>query len=255
MSTSLRYNRQKLIENWDQLRLSRSKVSIIGAGALGNHVAAGLIGLGIGKIEIYDYDVIEIHNLNRQSLFIESDVGMNKAEILAKRLKERNSEIRVIGFKDKIEESNISTIIGSPDLIIDAVDNVKTRSIISRYSLIKAIPLIHGAISADGGQVGTITRETPCIECFMNTERIDTDSQSCTNKPEPSVIYSAQIIAGIMIENARIMLSPLNNHESPIPPLLYYDTNNPNRFYKIKLNKKKNCICEEIISGGSDNPD
>ena len=75
--------------------------SLIGAGALGNHVCLGLIGLGIGTIKIYDFDVIESHNLNRQSLFCEEDITQSKAETLAKRLKERNSLLEIIGIQEK----------------------------------------------------------------------------------------------------------------------------------------------------------
>ncbi|MBD3229090.1 MAG: hypothetical protein GF329_12955 [Candidatus Lokiarchaeota archaeon] len=246
ISKSLRYDRQKLIEGWDQSKLSKANVAIIGAGALGNYVSAGLIGLGIGNIEIYDFDEIEIHNLNRQSLFIEEDVGENKAEILSQRLKERNGEINIQGFSEKIAEKNVSTLLENSDLIIDAVDNLETRKILSRFCLIKDKPLIHGATSADGGQVGTITRNSPCIECFMNINREDDEDQSCTNVKDPSVVYSTQIISGLMIENVRIVLLPLKD-EKPISPLLYYDINAPNRFYHVKLKRKEDCICNSIL--------
>jgi molybdopterin/thiamine biosynthesis adenylyltransferase len=247
MSESLRYNRQKIIEKWDQSKLTESKIIVVGAGALGNYVCAGLIGLGIGNIEIYDFDEIEIHNLNRQSLFTEEDIGKNKADILKDRLTERNSEVNIQGFNEKITEKNISTLFNDANVIIDAVDNLETRSIISRFCLIKNIPLIHGATSSDGGQIATITRETPCIECFMNTEKEDTDDQSCTNVADPSVVYSTQIISGLMIECVRISILPLNDNEKPIVPILYYDMNSPGRFYHVKLKRKPDCVCNQIL--------
>ena len=246
MSQSLRYDRQNQIKKWEQKRLLISKVSVIGAGALGNYVCAGLIGLGIGNIEIYDFDEIEIHNLNRQSMFTEEDIGFNKAEILTKRLQERNSEINIQGYSEKITEKNIATLLNDTDLIIDAVDNIETRAVLSRFSLIKNIPLVHGATSADGGQIAVITRETPCLECFMNTNRKNS-SQSCTDNPNPSVVYTTQVISGLMVENTRIILLPLNKLEKPTPPLLYYDLLSPNRFYHVNIQRKKDCICNEIL--------
>lgn len=68
---SLKYDRQSRIPGWNQEKLSNASVAVIGAGALGNHVCLGLIGLGIGTIKIFDFDTISTHNLNRQSLFCE----------------------------------------------------------------------------------------------------------------------------------------------------------------------------------------
>jgi len=81
--SEIKYDRQSRIPDWDQKKISNAKVAVVGAGALGNHVCLGLIGLGVGSIKIFDYDEIETHNLNRQSLFREDDIGQNKAESLA----------------------------------------------------------------------------------------------------------------------------------------------------------------------------
>ena len=84
--SDLKYERQSCIDGWDQTKLSDARVALIGAGALGNHVCLGLIGLGIGTIKIYDFDVIESHNLNRQSLFCEEDITQSKAGDIGKKV-------------------------------------------------------------------------------------------------------------------------------------------------------------------------
>ena len=53
----LKYDRQSRIPHWDQDKLSEASVAVIGAGALGNHVCLGLIGLGVGTIKIYNSDI------------------------------------------------------------------------------------------------------------------------------------------------------------------------------------------------------
>ena len=118
------------------------------------------------SIKIFDFDTIQPHNLNRQSLFCEEDIGENKAEILAKRLEQRNSDIIAIGINEKITEENISSVIKNVDVIIDCVDLIYVRKILNFYCLEQNIPLIHGGISWKGGQSGVLSRETPCINCI-----------------------------------------------------------------------------------------
>ncbi|MFQ6123307.1 MAG: ThiF family adenylyltransferase [Candidatus Heimdallarchaeota archaeon] len=243
-----RYSRQTLIEGWDQEKLSNAKIVMVGAGALGNYVSLGLVGLGIGALTIIDKDVLERSNMNRQLLFTEKDIGRQKVSALAERLRERNSTTVVTSINEKITGNNLAALIGTCDILIDAVDNIPTRLLLSRYALIKGIPLVHGATSHNGGQMCVITRNTPCYECFTNIERHLTPSQnqSCTALPVPSVGYVNQIIAGLMVENVRILLNP-HKGESIIEPILYYDLQYPQRFYSCAIQRKEQCSCREIL--------
>jgi len=62
-----RYSRLRMIPWWDQELLSRSKVVVVGAGALGNEILKNLALLGIGGILIVDVDQVETSNLSRSS--------------------------------------------------------------------------------------------------------------------------------------------------------------------------------------------
>ena len=64
-----RYQRQLLVEGWDQERLKLAKVLIVGAGGLGGIIATYLAAAGVGHILICDSDKVELSNLNRQILF------------------------------------------------------------------------------------------------------------------------------------------------------------------------------------------
>lgn len=248
--TELKYDRQSRIIGWDQKKLSEAKVAVIGAGALGNHVCLGLIGLGIGTIKIFDYDKIEIHNLNRQSLFCEQDVGKFKSEALAARLKERASSLMIIGVQEKIDDDNIEDVLRDIDLIIDCVDRISVRRILSRFCLEKNIPLVHGGISWSGGQAGVLTRTTPCINCiFPEIEQKEELIQetSCTRKPEASVVYTSQIIAGIMVELIRRVLLPLKM-DPPLESGLYkYQSEMMPPLYFQRISRKLGCECVNIL--------
>ena len=75
-----RYNRQNLIPDWDQSKITNSKIIILGVGATGSYVASNLAMTGVGEIVLVDFDTIELTNLNRQLLFTEADIKQNKAE-------------------------------------------------------------------------------------------------------------------------------------------------------------------------------
>ena len=246
----IKYNRQNLIPDWDQDKLTNASVAVVGAGALGNHVCLGLIGLGIGTIKIFDYDTISPDNLNRQSLFCEDDIGQNKAEVLATRLEERNSSIMIIGIDEKIEENTIDNVIRQVDLVIDCVDLIYVRWILNKYCLLKNMPLIHGGISWCGGQTGILTRETPCIKCIypksMQIEELNVET-SCTRSPEASVVYISQIIAGLMVENVRRVLMPLPSDPPRSHCLIKMDLRLNTQFYFQYINRKDKCECIPIL--------
>ncbi len=246
----IKYDRQERIPGWDQTKLSEATVAVVGAGALGNHVCLGLSGLGIGTIKIYDFDLIEAHNLNRQSLFCEADIGKNKAEVLAERLEERNSSIFVIGVDDRIEEDTIETIMRNVDVIIDCVDLISVRKILNYYCIRHDIPMIHGGISWIGGQTGILTRKTPCINCIFPQAIQDTElleETSCIQKPEPSVVYTSQVVAGLMVNLVRQVLMPLPSDVKISSGLLKIDFRFEVPFYFEPIKRLPNCKCLEIL--------
>ena len=70
-------------------RLQAAKVAIVGLGGLGSNVALWLARLGVGQLLLYDFDKVELSNLNRQYYFLE-DVGQYKATALLGHLKAVN---------------------------------------------------------------------------------------------------------------------------------------------------------------------
>jgi molybdopterin/thiamine biosynthesis adenylyltransferase len=78
-------HRQELIAGFDQAKFTMARVILIGAGGIGSEVGEGLCRKGIGHLAIYDHDVVEHTNLNRQHFFAR-DIGHNKAVCLARNL-------------------------------------------------------------------------------------------------------------------------------------------------------------------------
>src|SRR5687768_295716 len=90
-----RYSRLRLIAWWDQEKLRRAKILVVGAGALGNEVLKNLALLGIGEVWVVDFDDIEDSNLTRSVLFRARDRGKNKAVAAADMVRDINPDTRI----------------------------------------------------------------------------------------------------------------------------------------------------------------
>ena len=109
----MRYIRQKIfseIGKKGQEKLGKSAVGIIGLGALGSVSAELLARAGIGKLILIDRDVVELSNLQRQSLYDENDIGKPKAIASKEKLNKINSEVEIDIFVDDLNNENISKI-------------------------------------------------------------------------------------------------------------------------------------------------
>lgn len=137
-----------------QLSLGLKKAVVIGAGGLGSPVLQYLAAAGIGKIQIIDPDNVSLSNLQRQVLFNEDSIGLNKAESAKKVLEKLNSDISIEAINEKVDEINIDRLIeNNVDIIIDASDNFECRYLVDTYSKSHTIPLVYGAIHRYEGQV------------------------------------------------------------------------------------------------------
>lgn len=138
-----------------QRRLMRSKVLIIGCGALGSVAAAYLAGAGIGRIGIADFDTVEASNLHRQILFTENECGKKKTRNLESHLKALNPDIEVHVYEEFVRESLLESILPDYDFVIDAADNPQTTYLIDRLCVRTSVPYVTAGISGWQGQVFT----------------------------------------------------------------------------------------------------
>jgi molybdopterin/thiamine biosynthesis adenylyltransferase len=170
-----RYQRQLLIDGWDQNKLKNARVLIAGLGGLGGVSAFYLAAAGVGNIRLCDSDKIELSNLNRQILYSSNDIGKSKSIIAQKRLLELNPDIKIEALSDKLTEINAFEITSGCDIIIDGLDNHRDRLILNRVSFALEIPYIYAAINEWQGQLGFINPPvTPCLACLMPQRIIDT---------------------------------------------------------------------------------
>ena len=139
-----------------QLKLLRSTVVVCGAGGLGGTIIELLARQGIGHLVIIDNDTFTENNLNRQIMATESDLNKSKVKIAAARVKKINSAVKVCAINKTIDSRNIKIIITNANVVLDGLDNMKTRQIVARTCDEFRIPFVHGAIAGFSGQLMTI---------------------------------------------------------------------------------------------------
>lgn len=148
-------------------KLLDARVSIIGAGALGGPCAMYLAAAGVGEIELWDSDIVDRSNLQRQVQFTEEDIGTSKTARLARRLKAAAPDCRVVEQNRRwIEACKLS---GS--ILIDATDNFETRFALNQAAHALGRYLVSGAATRWSGQVSVfasgVRKGAPCYQCFV----------------------------------------------------------------------------------------
>ncbi|AFL67854.1 HesA/MoeB/ThiF family protein [Sulfurospirillum barnesii] len=134
-----------------QASLHDKKIVIIGCGGLGSSLAYALGSSGIGEIHLVDFDTVSVHNIHRQIAFKVGDEGKYKAEVVKQSIEERCPYVKVFAHVEALEAFTCKEI--SVDLIIDATDNLPTRSLIDAYAKSVNTPWIYGSVEAFNGHV------------------------------------------------------------------------------------------------------
>jgi molybdopterin/thiamine biosynthesis adenylyltransferase len=171
-----RYSRQILfagIGEEGQRRLLASKVVLVGCGALGTAVANLLVRAGVGSLRIIDRDFVEPSNLQRQTLFDESDAreALPKAVAAERRLRDINSGVRVEGVVADLTPRNAEDLLSGQDLILDGTDNFETRFLLNDASVKLSVAWIYAAVVGSYGVTMTIRPgATACLACLMESE-------------------------------------------------------------------------------------
>ena len=163
-----------------QSTLYNSKVAIIGAGGLGIPAALYLAGAGVGKIEIFDFDKIELSNLHRQVIYTEDDIDKYKAEVLSFHINRMNSSIECNAHTEMINENNALTFLKESDIILDCSDNTETRYIINDACVLLNKAFVSASIYKYEGQLGLFNyNEGPTYRCLYERSKNSSNIASC----------------------------------------------------------------------------
>ncbi|MDJ0922422.1 MAG: ThiF family adenylyltransferase [Henriciella sp.] len=148
-------------------KLRAATVTLVGAGALGGPCALFLAAAGVGAIEIWDDDRVDLSNLQRQVQFSETDIDKPKADCLKSRIIALNRDCQVTARQARFEDGSTP----SGDILIDASDNFETRFRLNRVAHSSGRFLVSGAASRWDGQVSVFASgrnpHAPCYQCFV----------------------------------------------------------------------------------------
>jgi molybdopterin/thiamine biosynthesis adenylyltransferase len=139
-----------------QLKLLRSSAAVIGLGGLGGYIVEGLARMGVGRLSLVDGDVFNDHNLNRQLLSSEENLGRTKAAVADERVRRINSAVETISYACYATCENLPEILSGMDVVVDALDCLTTRLMLQEVAGQLGVPMVHGAIAGGMGQVMTV---------------------------------------------------------------------------------------------------
>src|SRR5512136_508636 len=131
---TLRYNRQIIIPEIGeegQRKLKKARVFIAGIGGLGSISSYYLTAAGIGYVKIVDKDKVDYSNLNRQIIHWTEDINEFKSVSGSRKLRSLNPNCRIEPVRAEITAGNCADIVGDCSIIVDAMDNMKTRRILN----------------------------------------------------------------------------------------------------------------------------
>jgi molybdopterin/thiamine biosynthesis adenylyltransferase len=198
-----RYSRQirfAPIGEAGQQRLLKSRVLLVGLGALGTVTADQIVRSGIGFLRMIDRDFVEISNLQRQSLFDEGDVRDNlpKAVAAATKLRRINSSIEIDSRVDDVNPSNIEEYLDGVDLVLDALDNFETRFVVNDACAKNNKPWVYtAAVGSYGLVMPVLPGRTPCLRCLLGSMPAPGTSPTCETAgvvaPITHIIASMQV--------------------------------------------------------------
>lgn len=235
-----RYHRHLLLPEVGlagQVKLLDSKVLLLGAGGLGSPAALYLAAAGVGKLGIVDYDVVDASNLQRQILHNEERIGMPKVDSARKTIEALNPDVEVVGYRTRLDSTNVLEIVGEYDVVVDGTDNFPTRYLLNDASVILGKPVVHGSIFRFEGQVSVFwPGKGPCYRCLYHQPPPPELAPSCAEAGVLGVLPG--IVGAIQASEALKIL--LGIGEPLVGRLLVFDALETT-FRTLKLRRDPNC--------------
>lgn len=233
-----RYRRQTVLPEIGprgQATLSRSRVVVVGLGALGCVTADLLARAGVGHLRVVDRDVVELVNLQRQSLYSEADVDRPKAEAAADRLHSVNTSIAVEPVAKDVHAATVDGILREVQLIVDGTDNLETRYLLNESAIDAGVPFVYGGAVGTYGMVLTIrSPDTACFRCVNPKLPAPGTLPTCETAGILNAV-SAQVGAIQAGESLRLLLG-----EPPSGDLLVIDGWRP-EIQRVHVSRRADC--------------
>jgi molybdopterin-synthase adenylyltransferase len=181
-----------------QAALAAAHIAVIGAGGIGSPAIQYLAAAGFGRITIIDDDLVEPSNLQRQTIFTESDLGQPKAEAAAAWVRRFDPALQVTPVRARIDGGNAASLLGDAGQILDGCDNFATRLAVSDACVRLGKPLTSAAVGRFQAQMANFAGhlpDQPCYRCWVGDAF---DAEDCDTCAADGVLGAFTGMAGSM---------------------------------------------------------
>lgn len=186
--------------------LKTKTVGIAGCGGLGSNCAVALARVGVGKLIVADFDVVELSNLNRQYFFYDQ-IGQPKATCLKENIHRINPETEVETHIKKLESSDILDLFSKCDIIIEAFDRAEMKKMIIETVLSK---MPEKFIISGNGMAGW--GDSDAIKSYASDHLIICgDMKSDVSETNPPLAPRVGIVSNMMANEALTILLKSKN--------------------------------------------
>lgn len=183
-------------------KLKKSTIGVAGLGGLGSNIAIALSRIGIGKLVLVDFDVVEPSNLNRQQYYIRH-IGMNKTEAIKDLIYEINPYVEIEIINKYINSINAIDIFKDCDVVIEAFDNAKCKAELVNTILVNTNKYVIGGSGMAGSfsSNSIVTRKVTSKFYICGDE--ENEAKEGSGLMAPRVIIAAGHMANMAV---RILL-------------------------------------------------
>jgi molybdopterin/thiamine biosynthesis adenylyltransferase len=143
-----------------------------------------LAGAGIGRLTLIDDDVVEVSNLQRQTLFAADDVGKAKVAVAARWAARFDPVLEIAAYRVRIGVDNAGALLAGADVVLDGSDNFATRLAVADACVALGVPLTSAALGRFQGQVANFAGHLPdqaCYRCFVGDAFDAVDCDTCAD--------------------------------------------------------------------------
>ena len=143
-------------------------------------MAEALAAAGVGRLVLFDADVVELSNLHRQLLHRTADLGRAKVDSAAAKLVARHPATSVEAHRERLTAVNVDMALAGVECIVDATDGFEAKFLLNDAAIRLQIPLVHAGVVRFLGQVMTIIPgESACYRCLFGAPPAPGDVPSC----------------------------------------------------------------------------
>ena len=139
-----RFSRTALVFGEEGMnRLRASRVAVFGIGGVGGHCVQALARAGVGKLDVFDDDVVSVTNINRQAVAMTSTIGKPKVDVIRDQVLDINPQAQVVCHRMFYVPENADEVdLSVYDYVVDCIDTVKAKTELIVRAKEAGVPII-----------------------------------------------------------------------------------------------------------------